>query len=98
MAQFALMGTVDGSVVREIQEVCMGVVHCRYGDDHEVAPVLTDGYVWLCHGAIGVDDAPPGALDKYHYALPHGQCSCGFDPRAPVAAARPAGFWEPGHP
>jgi hypothetical protein len=68
----------------------MAVVHCRYGcpphqqpDDH---PDLPDGYVWVCLGALGAEDAPGDRLTPYHGALPLCQCSCGHDPQGSVGS------------
>ena len=76
----------------------MAVVRCRYGEDHPVGPALPDELVWICLGAIGVEDAPGDELAEYHHAQPRRPCSCGFDPLAPVPEPEPDGMWRPGHP
>lgn len=80
----------------------MAIVHCRYGHVNHGGDDgidLPDGYVWLCLGAIGPEDAPGDRLEPYHDAEPFVTCSCGYDPLPPAPSPQPDGCWRPaGHP
>jgi hypothetical protein len=94
-------------VNRNTQEVAVATVHCRYEFHQRIfdprlhleADELDDGYVWLCLGEIGAEDAPGDRLEPYHNALPLVRCSCGYDPLPPLPDPQPDGCWHPaGHP
>lgn len=80
----------------------MAIVHCRQYHAPDWHPDdgwdLPDGYVWLCLGAMGAEDAPGDRLEHYHNAVPLLVCSCGYNP-IPYGEPQPDGYWHPaGHP